>query len=82
VARLATDGRLIGRVQFFPGQGAPEDLISQSEWAVLARDESDLGALAADPRWQPFPDASGTKVWTDDYVDILSVIRWPWRPRS
>ena len=79
VARLAADRNLIGRAQFFPGQGPAEALISPSEWAVLARNESDLGALAADTRWQPLPDASNTQVWTDDYVNILSVILWPWR---
>jgi hypothetical protein len=79
VARLAQDRSLVGRWQFFPGQEPAEALISPSEWAVLARAESDLGALAGDSRWRPFPDASGTQVWTDDYVNILSAIAWPWR---
>jgi hypothetical protein len=79
VARLARDRSLVGRWQFFPGREPAEALISPSEWAVLARAESDLGALAGDSRWRPFPDASGTQVWTDDYVNILSVILWPWR---
>jgi hypothetical protein len=79
VARLATDRGLIGRAQFFPGQEPAEALISPSEWAVLARNESDLGALAVDARWQSFPDASGMQVWTDDYVNILSVIRRSWQ---
>jgi hypothetical protein len=79
VARLAADRGLTGRWQFFPGLPDPAAQISPSEWAVLARAESDLGPLASDPRWQPFPDASNTRVWTDDYVNILSVILWPWR---
>jgi hypothetical protein len=78
VARLAVDRGLTGRWQFFPGDSAPDSLISPSEWAVLARAEADLGPLASDPRWQAFPDASATRVWTDDYVNILSVILWPW----
>ncbi len=79
VARLAADRGLSGRSQFFPGQEPAEALISSSEWAVVARNESDLGALAADARWRPFSDTPGMPVWTDDYVDILSVIHWPWR---
>ncbi len=79
VARLAADRGLTGREQFFPGQEPASALISSSEWAVVARNESDLGALAADARWRPFPDTPGMPVWTDDYVDILSVIHWPWR---
>jgi hypothetical protein len=35
----------------------------------MAARESDLGGLAADPRWQaPRPD--GGKVWTDDFSDL------------
>jgi hypothetical protein len=79
VARLAADRGLVGRWQFFPGEPDPAAQISPSEWAVLARSEADFGPLAADPRWKPFPDASSTRVWTDDYVNILSVILWPWR---
>jgi hypothetical protein len=79
VARLATDRHLAGRAQFFPGQEPAEAEISSSEWAVLARNESDLGALASDPRWEVLSDATDARVWTDDYVNILSVIAWPWR---
>jgi hypothetical protein len=79
VARLAADRGLAGRWQFFPGAPPETNLISPSEWAVLARDEADLGSLATDPRWQRFPTLPEGGVWTDDYVDILSVIRWPWK---
>jgi len=79
VTRLAAAAGLAGRWQFFPGEAPESKLISSSEWAVLARSESDLGALAADPRWQPLPSVAEGRVWTDDYVDILSVIRWQWR---
>jgi hypothetical protein len=79
VARLAADRGLVGRWQFFPGLSDPAAQISPSEWAVLARAETDLGPLTTDPRWQPFPDAAETRVWTDDYVNILSVILWPWQ---
>ena len=79
VARLAEDQGLAGRWQYFTGLTTPGALTSPSEWAVLARDEADLGPLVSDSRWQKFPDATATRVWTDDYVNILSVILWPWR---
>jgi hypothetical protein len=79
VARLAADRGMVGRFQFFPGEPPEDSLISPSEWAVLARDEADLGSLATDARWQPLPLLIKGRVWTDDYVDILSVIRWPWK---
>jgi hypothetical protein len=79
VARLAGDRGLVGRFQFFAGAPPADSLISPSEWAVLARNEADLGSLATDLRWQPLPVLTKGRVWTDDYVDILSVIRWPWK---
>ena len=47
-----------------------------SIWAVMARQQSDLGALLEDPRWislSAWPDA---KLWTDDFSSILGIIRW------
>lgn len=49
---------------------------SASQWAIMGRLASDLGALAGDPRWQPLATQPGTPVWTDDYSSILSVFRW------
>jgi spermidine synthase len=47
-----------------------------SQWAIMGRSMSDLGAPAGDPRWQPLTLQPGTPVWTDDYSSILSVFRW------
>jgi spermidine synthase len=41
-----------------------------SKWAVLARSPADLGRIAGDPRWHACQD-DGTRVWTDDYSDLL-----------
>jgi len=46
-----------------------------SHWAVLARSEAALGALAADKRWDPLRPGGG-RVWTDDFSNIWSVIYW------
>jgi hypothetical protein len=46
-----------------------------SVWAVLARAPADAGQLARDPRWQPAPRV-GRRPWTDDYSNILAVLRW------
>ena len=47
-----------------------------SIWAVLAANETDLGSLAADARWQPPTLRPGSTVWTDDYSDIASYLRF------
>lgn len=46
-----------------------------SEWILLARSRDDLRALALDDRWAPIVDAP-TRVWTDDYSNVLTLLRW------
>jgi hypothetical protein len=46
-----------------------------SEWMVLARDARDLGRLTADPRWTAPRVQASTPLWTDDFSNILSVLR-------
>jgi hypothetical protein len=51
-----------------------------SIWAVMTESEGDLLELASDPRWRA-PKREPGAVWTDDYSDLLSCIRWrPLRP--
>jgi hypothetical protein len=47
-----------------------------SQWVVLARNREDLGALATDASWAPIDTPPGTQVWTDDYSNLLRVIKW------
>ncbi|MGD0389329.1 MAG: hypothetical protein ABSC42_10280 [Tepidisphaeraceae bacterium] len=49
---------------------------SASQWVVIARDKSTLAKLANDPRWRALPSTPATRVWTDDFSNILSVFRW------
>jgi hypothetical protein len=49
---------------------------SPSEWLVMARSQADLGALATDPRWISVNVPSGTEIWTDDFSNLLHVIKW------
>ncbi len=43
-----------------------------SHWVVMARQQADLKQLASDPRWHPLKSAAKTRVWTDDFSDLLS----------
>jgi hypothetical protein len=47
-----------------------------SRWLVMARSQADLGTLATDPRWRSVNVPPGTQVWTDDYSNLLRIIKW------
>jgi hypothetical protein len=49
---------------------------SPSIWVVLARQREDLGPLTSDPRWQRLPGQPDAAVWTDDYANVLSTLKW------
>ena len=57
------------------GEAARQGM-SSSVWAVVARDRSELDRLARDPRWKPLRRDPGLRTWTDEFSNILSVIRW------
>ena len=46
-----------------------------SQWMVVAREPRDLGGLTTDARWGPPVVAPSTPLWTDDFSNILSVLR-------
>jgi hypothetical protein len=75
VARLAESEGLIALQQVeVVGPTAPPGK-SSSHWIAMARTRADLGALAADDRWRPLAASDGTPLWTDDFSNILSVLR-------
>ncbi|MEN3340297.1 MAG: hypothetical protein V7647_3973, partial [Acidobacteriota bacterium] len=49
---------------------------SESDWVVLARSRDDLGSLKDDGRWIPLIPSASTPLWTDDFSNILGVIRF------
>jgi hypothetical protein len=48
----------------------------KSQYMVMAHRADDLGALAKNDRWTQVKPTAKTRVWTDDYSNILSVLRW------
>jgi hypothetical protein len=53
-----------------------------STWVVMARSADDLSVLTWEPaapaRWTPIPQRPNQRVWTDDYSNLLTAIRWNW----
>jgi hypothetical protein len=47
-----------------------------STWVVMARRSPALNLLAADHRWKPLSSSSKSRLWTDDFSNILSVFKW------
>jgi hypothetical protein len=76
---LARAKGLHGLVQFERKAAFTNDellrLKRPSQWVVLARTREVLQHLAVDKRWEPLPNSPDSPVWTDDYSNILGVLR-------
>jgi spermidine synthase len=76
LGQLAQAEGLAARWQREPATaGSLADGKFPSEWMVLARDPADFGALARDPRWIAPVVPAKTPLWSDDFSNILSVLR-------
>ncbi len=47
-----------------------------SHWAVLAREASTVLRFSKDSRWRPLSEVPATRVWTDDYSNVLGAMKW------
>ena len=78
IRELARDAGLAGLDQnettIPPNESGQGRMVSH--WVVLARNPSDLSRLADRPGWRPLGGPRRSAVWTDDYTDPLSLLRW------
>ena len=49
---------------------------SASHWVLIARHQATLDGLALGEVWQPLETPSEGRVWSDDFSNLLEVIRW------
>lgn len=79
VGNLAHDARLLALAQL-DARMSKEDAgragRTPSHWVVLARRQEDFGALRDDQRWRALPPRPDRRLWTDDFSNMLEVIRW------
>jgi hypothetical protein len=47
-----------------------------SQWVVMARSAEDLGPIARDPRWGALSTRRPLSVWTDDFSNLFTVLKW------
>jgi hypothetical protein len=46
-----------------------------SWWIAMARSSNDLAALSSESHWRVLQPVPGSRVWTDDYSNVLSTLR-------
>lgn len=75
---LAADARLVCHAREEMDVTAQEAAEGKdaSHWVVMGRQAGDLGRLVRDSRWLPVKGRPGERVWTDDFSNIMSVLRW------
>lgn len=47
-----------------------------SVWALIARDQATIDGLALSEMWGPLETSTDQRVWTDNFSNLLAVIRW------
>ena len=77
LAAAAEEWGLTALVQRDPAIVAAEGRYA-SEWMLMARSREAFGALVGDPRWTRPVVPAGTHVWTDDFSDVLGVLKTNW----
>jgi hypothetical protein len=76
VAKIASvTGFVIYQRDFVPPAGTEIADLAPSHWLVLARDDADLAGLQSDPNWSRGVPQPATRLWTDDFANILSALR-------
>jgi hypothetical protein len=63
-------------VRFRAADPDPSDKLDNPNlFCVFARSEADLGSIASDERWEALEVDPGFRSWTDDYSNILAVLK-------
>ncbi|HXD29704.1 MAG TPA: fused MFS/spermidine synthase [Pyrinomonadaceae bacterium] len=75
VADLAASRKLIciGFDDLKPGSFEGKD---PSQWVVMARSPAEISNLSINSQWKRLEGRVGTRVWSDDFSNILRAIRW------
>jgi SAM-dependent methyltransferase len=76
VSALVTDAGLTAFSRFDDAGNLRKVGKSSANHVAAAREAKDLKPLAALPGWEPVPHPADFKPWTDDYSNLLGLIRW------
>ena len=74
VSAVALDEGLQGLVRYADDEEATGT--ASSDYVVAARHSEDVGDLNKDENWTAVERHPGIDAWTDDYSNMLAIIRW------
>jgi SAM-dependent methyltransferase len=74
VSAVLLDAGLEGRVRYDDDE-EPTGKTS-SDYVIAAQHSEDLGSLEDDSRWSKVEKPAGIQPWTDDYSNMLTIVRW------
>jgi hypothetical protein len=63
-------------MSFADGEHDPVSGKDPSEWVVMAQQSPAFDSLAENPRWRRLEGSSDSHAWSDDFSNILRVLRW------
>jgi hypothetical protein len=77
IIALANDARVAGAL----GERQPDTdergkLYYGSRWMVLTREKETLSELVKVDGWYPLGSWPASRLWTDDYTDVLGALKW------
>jgi hypothetical protein len=77
LANLAADAGLVAYARDEQAVSSDRALRGEfpSDWVVMAREAGSLHGLAGDPRWRRLGRQPDFPVWTDDFSNVLRVLR-------
>jgi len=76
MSNLAANAELISWIQRYRVNDEQQSqYLMSSDWVVMARPSADLGMLDKDSRWQRLIPTHPEQVWSDDYSNILGVLK-------
>jgi spermidine synthase len=74
LGNLADALGLVALKQFDYANGIPYK--SGSDLVVMSTSRKGLGILAQDSRWSPLQQSQAVGIWSDDFSNVLRIIRW------
>lgn len=74
VSAVALDAGLKGLVRYDDDEEPPGK--AKSDYVVVAKDSEDFGELNDDENWTEIEKPAGIQPWTDDYSNMMAIVRW------